>query len=418
MSAVFDELQRALDASASIARQTQSQPLILEKIGNNSQTPILRASRAPPQDHHFCHYNGKTKDGGYFVCGKLDNTFFRYLTQSLLSISLFRRLILLYALRVLSRFSRSSCSSAPGLQQFHLAFQPLISKYGTAGAICGYMTCAEVSILLSAVQEMKERQKSMERRWSREEEIEYLLAQTRDVPKMMEEFERAMRFVYEKRVDWIDTHQDQFPTEIKKRQHLCNWVANYELSDAIFELAMYPHSLKPGKAPPPPPVDFVRFNQFHEISTATPDEYVRIKAEEERFGGRAHPQKKGQVLYKEGDSMFIVERFEASEMVNEPIVRKLQSPEEWTADFCDSGSTQVRVFAIDLNGHFSAGFSFDDGVCVFINTTNNDYVRAEIMNWYFDLRFPPPPRESWESLGGEGVLDAEEEVLQQSKHSD
>ena len=253
---------------------------------------------------------------------------------------------------------------------------------------------------------MKNIQKNSKRGWLRKDEIKYLLAQTRDVPKMMVEVERAMRFVYDKRIDWIDTHQEQFPTEKSKSDHLRNWVANYELSDAIFQLAVYPQSLKPGPATATPPIDFVRFNQFHEISTATPDEYERIKAEEERFGGRAHPQHKGQVLYEEGDSMFIVERFEASEMKRDtkkapkivdgrcqmhlrpgPILRTLQSPEEWTAAGNNS-SSNLRVFAVDLNGHFSAGFSMD-GVCVFINTTNNDYVRAEIMNWYFDLRFPP-----------------------------
>jgi len=199
-----------------------------------------------------------------------------------------------------------------------------------------------------------------------------------------------MKFIFEKRNHWIHTHKDQFPTEKLKIHHLRNWVANYELSDAIFHLAISPQSKTQGPITPPP-VDFVRFNQFHEISTATPDEYVRIKAEEERFGSRPHPQHKNQVLYEEDDSMFIVERFETSEMIKAagPIIRKLQSPEEWTTHGQNSNSNDdLRVYAVDLNGHFSAGFSMD-GICVFINTTNSDYIRAEIMNWYYDLRFPP-----------------------------
>ena len=366
MSAHFeDELQRALNESAAIAASDALQPLILEKKGNNSQTPLFRSDRTAPQEHHFSSYDGKTRQDGYFV-------------------------------------------SAPGLQQFHSAFRPLIRKYGTAGAICGYTTCAEICILLSAVRQMKKNQTTEKRQWSREEKIEYLLSQTRDVTKMMIEVERAMNFIFVKRNQWIDTHIDQFPTEKLKIHHLRGWVANYELSDAIFHLAISQESKRQGPTLPPP-VDFVRFNQFHEISTATPDEYVRIKAEEERFGSRSHPQQcllnhihniECQILYEEGDSMFIVERFETSEMIKAnhtkrgiaagPIIRQLQSPEEWTAygQNCNSDDDNLRVYAVDLNGHFSAGFSMD-GICVFINTTNTDYVRAEIMNWYYDLRFPP-----------------------------
>ena len=89
-----DDLQRALNESAAIAAGDATQPLQLERKGHNSQTPVLRAHRTAPQDHHFSKYNGKMRANGYFV-------------------------------------------SAPGLQQFHSAFLPLISRYGTAGAICG-----------------------------------------------------------------------------------------------------------------------------------------------------------------------------------------------------------------------------------------------------------------------------------------
>ncbi len=338
------DLQLALEISAREARSKETRSIVMKKEGANSQVPLPRRDRGVPLRHHFSGRNNVVRDG-FFL-------------------------------------------SAPGLLQFHSDFQPLIDKYGTAGSICGYLTCAVAQILAERARDLKRSEREGVRLNS-SDVVEFMLQPVKNVDLTMKRVEEAMKSVRASRLEWIDKHPNLFKTVRSRRNHLRNWVANYELSDA---LAANVAPLITGDGVP---VDFVRYNQYHEISKATPDEYVRIMEEEKRFGGKADAEKPGKVTFGEHDSVFIVERFEEGRRV-------LQSPDEWKAEETSrnianrpSGNYDMRIFAADLNGHFSAGFSLEPGICVMVNTTTSrSYVESPILNWYYDLRFAPTPSSS------------------------
>ena len=204
-----------------------------------------------------------------------------------------------------------------------------------------------------------------------------------DVPRFLKEVEKAMSHVRAMREAWILEKPELFPTEQSKKNHLRGWIANYELSELIHDVIG--PDLNDSHAPA---VDFVRFSQWHEASSATPDELVQIENTEKRFGGRADASNPGQVTFDEGDSVFIIERFDRQHE------RHLLSPDEWweaerAIRLKDPQANHLRVFCIDLKGHFSAGWSVEPGHLFFINTTESNYVKTPIIDWYYDLRFPP-----------------------------
>ena len=98
--------------------------------------------------------------------------------------------------------------------------------------------------------------------------------------------------------------------------------------------------------------DFLRHNQYPDLVNATPDEGLRIEADKSRFGGTLDAD--GNPAYGEADSVFIVEIFERRSG------RRLLTPEEWMADWPGGTPPAFCVVAFDLNGHFSAGFTFSN----------------------------------------------------------
>jgi hypothetical protein len=331
-------LHAALEASVRSANAV-SGPLALPFAGANAANAAAsrRGARAAPLQHHFGARAGCARDG--------------------------------------------EVRSLPGLNQFHDAFRPLIARHGTAGSICGYTTCAIAKILVERVCQLRAAgMAAIGPELLRE-------AVVGDMPRFLQEVEAAMALVRHSRETWISLHPELFPTERSRTNHLQGWVANYELSDLISTL------VAPGlDGAHAPPVDFVRFNQWHEVSGATPDERARIEQEERKFGGRADPSRPGQATFKEGESVFIVERFEKGGR------RCLQTPEEWWKAERATQTAEprryeqqngLRIFCVDLHGHFSAGWSIEPGRMFFINTTQSAYADNAIVDWYYDLRFPP-----------------------------
>jgi hypothetical protein len=104
------DLEKALEASAAEARAVAGRQLLLPKTGANDETPIGRTAFNPPLDHHFESRGGHVAPGVIIQAGVLD--------------------------------------------QFHADYAPLITKYGTAGSICGYVTAVHVKLLMLAVSEL------------------------------------------------------------------------------------------------------------------------------------------------------------------------------------------------------------------------------------------------------------------------
>ncbi len=314
-----------------------SAPLVLPATGCNAGK-TRRAARARPLAHHFGARAGCARDG--------------------------------------------DIHSLPGLNQFSDVFRPLCARHGTAESICGYTTFAVATILVERVRELRGAGFAS---ISPELLHEAVVA---NVPRFMREVEKSMAHVRQSREAWILSHPELFSTERSKKNHLQGWIANYELSDLI--ATFIAPNLDDVAAPP---VDFVRFNQWHEVSSATPDERVNIERDEKRFGGRTDATRPGNVIFKEGESKFIVERF------GKEGLRCLQSPEEWwdaealhlanTSCNQQEDNDNLRIFCMDLNGHFSAGWSVEPGRLFFINTTKSAYADKAIVDWYYDLRFPP-----------------------------
>lgn len=72
--------------------------------------------------------------------------------------------------------------------------------------------------------------------------------------------------------------------------------------------------------------------------------------------------------------------------------RACQTPEEWTATESTESASGVRVFAVDLNGHYSAAFACHGPhgpLLVLLNSTDVVYIDRPSMLWLYDLVFPP-----------------------------
>eukprot|EP00854_Cymbomonas_tetramitiformis_P009999 gene9999-11836_t len=350
---VDSDLALALELSAAEARGDATRTLRLPQEGANSETPKPRTSLAPPLEHHFAQRKGHVATGVLLEVGALD--------------------------------------------QFHMDWEPLIHKYGTASSICGYVTAATIKLLCAAITEATGEGEGAAAAETVEVEslrvVSRLLRDVRNPDVMKREVEAAMAEVDASRVTWIQEHPELFldgAESVAGKNHRRGWVANYELSDLLKTRA----SAMPVTAGC---FDFVRHNQFPEVGHATPDERVRITAEEARFGGAASGPAGNELTFGDNDSVFFVERFEAG--AEETV---MLSPEEYIAGAVDEALASssdiygvvegVRAVAFDLNGHYSAGFTCStkggDKMLVFINSTSGTYLHSPIVCWYYDVVFP------------------------------
>tara|TARA_B110000208_G_scaffold145971_1_gene176107 strand:- start:8 stop:1309 length:1302 start_codon:yes stop_codon:yes gene_type:complete len=357
-----DELQRVLELSAREARERASKPLELPRSGNNSGVSILRRSLAPPLEHHFA-----ARRGAVHVRGAL--------------------------------------RSRGALDQFSSAFGSLIDQHGVAGSICGYVTASNVDILCRALIEPSIG--IPHRGVLQERHIDALLAAVSARATVLPLIDRSMGVIGAKRRAYVASHPREFPGGPRgtlARDFFRGWVANYELSDLMQRDAL----LADAEMASAPPRYFARFNQFPLLSDATPDEAARIQRDEARFGGRILAA--GITSYKAGDSEFMIERFGSA--------RALQTPKEWLAAEEEGrgtgglgGEASVRVFALDLNGHYSCCFTCrvadaDAGAdaevsegelgtptLVLVNSTETRYVDHTMCTALFDLLFPPDAEE-------------------------
>mmetsp|Transcript_22752 Transcript_22752/g.33018 ORF Transcript_22752/g.33018 Transcript_22752/m.33018 type:complete len:318 (-) Transcript_22752:126-1079(-) len=249
---------------------------------------------------------------------------------------------------------------------------------GTAGSICGYLAAANAKLLCQAVESISPKNGLIS-----EPDIEYLLAAVRDSAAVMKEVGEAMLFVHESRAAYLKLHGENF-NERTSKAYMKSWVANYELSDFLAHNAN--KDLHEGNANVL--YNFFRFNQYPQLAHATHEEAVRIAKDEAIFGGSVNVD--GSITYANADSVFVVERFTPS--------RVLQTPSQWIQQERDQTGNEntkkdVKVFVIDLNGHFNAGFTCRTtelgNTAYMINSTDSNYLDRPSIAWLYDLVFMP-----------------------------
>ena len=151
----------------------------------------------------------------------------------------------------------------------------------------------------------------------------------------------SIKFIYDCRIRYTESHEDYFPGEKDGKNYLCNWVANYEISDFLRS------KQKEG-------VVFIRFNQFPQISCATHEEKQRL-LEEEKFGA------------SEDELVLLAESFYPE--------RKLQTISEAKND-----GIKWKSAVIDCNGHFIFAKPFEDEKSevkvIMFNTTSINYLKG------------------------------------------
>ena len=393
-----NDLARALELSARDARTDAARPLLLPREGANSGAALPREALGPPLAHHFfATRRGRVQPGDIVSHGALD--------------------------------------------QFAAHWQPHIDAHGVASSICGYVTAANVELLcrcagahLSSAQTSWAASAAAARAASRTyqpyvtaADVEVMLEAVRDPAAVTPLVQAAMARVGAARAAWVDAHPAEYAdggrTGVSARRFYKGWVANYELSDLLAEDAT---------AAPLPSRHFLRYNQFAQVEDATPDERMRIEADEARFGGRRGGD--GVVVYAEGkddeggkegqhrDSVFLIERFSGGQGGSGAgSGRVIQSPEEWAAaerheeaaalaaaeaqkELREAGQLggkqevvpPLRIFALDLNGHYSAGFACRVGprgrcTLVLVNSTPSVYADKPSVQWLYDTLFPPTP---------------------------
>jgi hypothetical protein len=309
-----------------------------------------------------------------------------------------------------------------GLNQFHGDFSPLVLKHTAANSICGYLTLANIRILRRAAETVVIHPGEA----LSHADVAHLVASVRDEKAVLEEVDREMGRIASSRSEYVASHIESFGGNVDgpaAKSYLKAWVANYELSDALSEMVREEEwgEEESTEGIGPPSIMFVRHNQFPEISSATHEEAVRIARDETRFGGRLVGRPNTALVdFQPTDSVFIVEKFKKSKVLGEKAEGTLQTPEEWARDefpdlsppraplgaesaveddrsrpsVCPSrAQCPIRIFAVDVNGHFEAAFSFIGplgNTLVVVNTTTSDYTtHCPIVTWLFDLVFPP-----------------------------
>jgi hypothetical protein len=212
----------------------------------------------------------------------------------------------------------------PIVNQFHPQWNPLISKYSTPSAICGYtaIACARfIAALESPVTKS---------------ELQLMLSTMASVSGPVED---AMRFVHDSRRDYIAAHPADFTTA-SSVQYMKSWVANYEISDYLRREC--PPSLRHKLA-------FVRFNQFSQLHSATHEERDRISAHESGFD----------------DAEILIETFHDSDMLaSRPHFHRPSETKKLPA---------LSAAVVDVNGHFACAALCKDG-CVLFNTMDSSCI--------------------------------------------
>ena len=213
----------------------------------------------------------------------------------------------------------------PIFNQFHPQWNPLISKYSTPSAICGYtaIACARLIAASDPLSLTKE-------------ELQQKLC---DVSAISGHVEHSMRFIHDCRRDYIKKNFSKFPAK-SEDAYLKAWVANYEVSDYLR------HGCPPSERPN---IVFVRFNQYPELDQATHEEHDRISDHERGFN----------------DATILVETFCDSEML---LARPhLHRPSEVPQ------LPSLRAAVVDVNGHFACAAVCKDGGVLF-NTMDGSSV--------------------------------------------
>ena len=218
--------------------------------------------------------------------------------------------------------SRADLRQIGTFDQFHHVFHELIEEYETPTAICGYISMAKATLLVSLIKPGGITKKS---------ELTKIVAELHDYNALMPRIKHAMQFVNESRRKYIDSHEKEFASAKKRVHYMREWVANYEISDYFQHVGLKNIEAVEGLV-------FARFNQYSERNHATHEEKERILKEEAIFGG-ATPHDKGDVTsYEATDSVFIMEIFAPE--------RKLLRPEQFLAE----EPHKQKVFVLDLNG--------------------------------------------------------------------
>jgi hypothetical protein len=217
------------------------------------------------------------------------------------------------------------------INQFHPHWYELIKQFNTSSAICGYTSIAAACIIANMSEETY-RDRTLQ-------SIENALSNVEDMDR---EVERSMRFITEDRSRYVESHPASFPTEREAQSYKKDWVANYEISDFVRNLA--PEISKH--------IIFVRFNQYPELKSAKHEERIRLEEEKSL-------------------EPYIIETFASSiDGITFQKDRKLNSS---TAILAERGGRLGRVAIIDLNGHFAVAVPCGDE-CILFNTSDYNYL--------------------------------------------
>lgn len=228
--------------------------------------------------------------------------------------------------------------------QFHRDFAPLIRRYGTASAICGYTAVAvaeEVAAWPSMIRNA--------------DDLAALQQHLRTSPHVMQRVEQAMHDVRESRLEWLAAHPLAIPVERDRAAYVRDWVANFEVSDLLRRRSA---AAAAASSELSARVAFVRFNQHSQLAHAKGEERERL-ADEEPFSGRSDA------------SAFLVELFSPSGG------RRLLRPSE---ALNERAGTSLAAAVLDLNGHFAVAIPLRGDAeaarptCVLLNTTDFNYL--------------------------------------------
>lgn len=254
------------------------------------------------------------------------------------------------------------------LNQFGRLFDDVKEDYGTAEAICGYLTCATVLLLQQELDDTlgDVTVDSMNR---------FVNETLCDFKTLEPALRQCMQLIQENRHSFWAAHGKA----CAERNDLMQWVANYEISDCLKELGISNNINSHDRAN----TVFVRYNQWPYRLEATSDELERLQ-EERRFGGVGSIDTQD-VTYQEEDSVYFIERFDGTKKST------FFTPEQWELECCDA---RPRVLAIDLQGHYVAALSciinMERHLFIFNTTSTNYLVRSPAVAWSFDSMFSAP----------------------------
>eukprot|EP01098_Paradermamoeba_levis_P015405 TRINITY_DN7821_c0_g1_i1.p1 TRINITY_DN7821_c0_g1~~TRINITY_DN7821_c0_g1_i1.p1 ORF type:complete len:266 (-),score=60.86 TRINITY_DN7821_c0_g1_i1:441-1124(-) len=146
------------------------------------------------------------------------------------------------------------------IDQWSELFKPLIQQYQSPSAICGYLSCAGAILTAkraSAVMTVQQ--------------VVQLLEDLANPTLLLPEIEKAMKFILDSRMKWVQTHPEDFSKPGEGERYLKAWVANYEISDYFAELK------KLGELPCG--INFLRAVQLKEWNIVSHEEKLRLVEE-------------------------------------------------------------------------------------------------------------------------------------------